>query len=159
MTGEGYNPAEMPRRESEHAAAYDAGPLAGFGQTPRAATAARHAAPGETVWICVSIVKADKREEFRRFVAEIKAPAVRAVKPEAHSSVRLLEPTAPNADGTWSFVWLIDPAVPGEDYETAPMLEEFYGHQKAVEYLRRWDEMHVGDQLLYETKQASAEDW
>ena len=159
MGSDGYSPAEMPRREGEHKAARGEGPATLSAEPEPGSAAARRAEPGDTVWVCVSIVKADQREAFRRFIAEIKAPAVRAVNPGAHASVRLLEPTAPNADGTWSFVWLMDPTVPGEDYEMEPMFEEFYGHQKAVEHLRRWDDMHVGDQLFYEATQTATDLW
>jgi hypothetical protein len=155
---DGYNPTEMPRRESEHTRIGSAG-SAQLHEEPGQRRQTGRAQPGETVWVCVSIIKADRREEFARFVKEVKAPAVRAVRPAEQASIRFLEPVAPNADGTWSFVWLMDPALPGETYEIAPVFEEFYGHQKAVAHLRHWDEMHVGDQLFYESVQAAPEAW
>ncbi len=155
---DGYNPAEMPRRESEHSRMGSAG-SALLQEEPGQRTHTGRAQPGETVWVCVSIIKAERRDEFARFVREVKAPAVRAVRPAAHTTVRLLEPADPNADGTWSFVWIMDPALPGETYEMEPMFEEFYGHQKAVEHLRHWNEMHVGDQLFYEAAQTAPDAW
>ena len=62
----------------------------------------RRAVTGEPVRVCVDRIKADRRDDYRRFLDEVKAPAVRGVRPEAHRSVRLLEPTSPNPDGTWS---------------------------------------------------------
>jgi hypothetical protein len=153
----GYSPTEMPPRESEHSQAFGAGSEM-LHEQPGQRYHGR-ALSGEIVWVCISIVKPDQREEFARFVREVKAPAVRAVKPGPHATVRLLEPVAPNADGTWSFIWLMDPVLPGETYEIEPLFEEYYGHQQAVEHLRHWREMHVGDQLFYESVQSAPDAW
>jgi hypothetical protein len=114
------------------------------------------AMPGQAVWVCVDRVKADRRDDYRRFLFDVKAPAVRAIRSEAHASVRLLEPSTPDPDGTWPFIWLMDPALPGEDYETAAMLEAFYGKERAIEYLRLWDEMCADEQVFFEMVQT---DW
>ena len=58
------------------------------------------ATTNQPVLVCISTIKADKRDAFRRHTDEIKAPAVRGVKPEVHVSVRLLEPAGANPDGT-----------------------------------------------------------
>ena len=111
------------------------------------------AAAGQKVLVCVDTIKADKRDAFRRHVEEVKAPAVGAVKPEVHASVRLLEAEAPNPDGTWTFVWLMDPASAGEDYEMLPMYEAFYGAERAAELMREWDDCHACDQVCHEVVQ------
>jgi hypothetical protein len=116
----------------------------------------QRAIAGETVWVCVDRVRADRRDDYRAFLFDIKAPAVRGIRPEAHATVRLLEPTAPNADGTWPFVWIMDPAVPGEDYDTASILDAYYGSEKAAEHMRRWEELCADDQAFYEMVQS---DW
>jgi hypothetical protein len=117
---------------------------------------AARAAVGETVWVCVDRVKPDLRDEYRRFLFEVKAPAVRSVRPEAHGSVRLLEPAAPNPDGTWPFIWIMDPVMPGEDYDTAAILEAFYGPAVAAGHMRRLDEMCAEEQSFHEMIQT---DW
>ena len=114
------------------------------------------ASVGQSMLVCIDTIKADKREEFRRYLYEVKAPAVRAANPAAHASVRLLEPTSPNPDGTWTFIWLMDPAVEGEDYEMEPMYEAYYGRDKVDEYMRQWDDCHVFEQVYYEVRQT---DW
>lgn len=159
MDHDGYSPTEMPRRESDHAAAGGQATAAAAAESMSFAEAAVRARPGETVWVCISVVRPSMREEFLHFVRDVKAPAMRTVRPHAHASVRLLEPTAPNGDGTWSFIWLMDPAVPGEDFEMAPAFEEYYGPAKAAEYLREWESMHVGDQLFYEATQTAPPVW
>ena len=115
----------------------------------------QRAAQGQPVLVCVSTIKADKREEFRRYLEEVKGPAVRAIKPAVHSSVRLLEPSQPNADGTWTFVWLMDPMIEGEDYEEAPIYEAFYGPEQVAQRLRGWDECHATEQVCYELVQST----
>lgn len=154
---EGYNPAEMPRRESEHVATSAGSAL--LHEEPGVHIHAGRAQHGQPVWVSVSVIKADRRDEFSRFVREVVAPAARAARPAEHASVRFLEPVAPGADGTWSFVWLMDPALPGATYEVQPILEAAYGHHKAVEYGKRWDDMHVGDQLFFEAVQTGPEVW
>ena len=66
------------------------------------------------VLVCISTIKADKRDTFRRHIDEIKAPAVGGVKPEVHVSVRLLEPAGrqPRRDhlerASQIFVYVVD---------------------------------------------------
>ena len=149
---EGYDPKEMPLHETGFS-----GPLAEPPGTVHASGLLSHAArahTGDRVWVCVSVIKAGRRDDFSRFVRETVGPAARAVTPEAHASVRFLEPLAPSADGTWSFVWLMDPVLPGEDYEVGPMLEAHYGMAKGGEHLKYWEDCHVGEQLFYEVRQA-----
>lgn len=116
----------------------------------------QRAAPGQPVWVCIDRIKPERRDDFRRFLFEVKLPAVRAVRPEAHASVRLLEPATANPDGTWAFIWLMDPAMPGEDYDTSAMLTAFYGAEKGSEYDRQWEDFSVEGQQFYEMVQT---DW
>jgi hypothetical protein len=116
----------------------------------------QRATPGQPVWVCIDCIKAERRDDFRRFLFEVKLPAVRAIRPEAHASVRLLEPATANPDGTWAFIWLMDPAMPGEDYDTSAMLTAFYGAEKGSEYMRQWEDFSVEEQQFYEMVQT---DW
>lgn len=154
MGDHGYNPAEMPPLESVHA---------GRLEEPNAVKAARvvdlrpcprHARAGEPVRICFSIVKSDRRETFARHVSEITAPAFRAVRPDAYGSLRLLEPSRPNVDGSWTFVWLMDPAVPGEDYEIEPVYEACYGVERGSRHVGEWEDCHVRERLVYALAQS-----
>jgi hypothetical protein len=116
----------------------------------------QRAITGQPVWVCIDTIKPERRDEFRRFLFEIKLPAVQAIRPTAHASVRLLEPAASNPDGSWPFIWLIDPAIPGEDYDTEAMFAAFYGPEMAAEYMRRWEDFSVGEQQFHEMIQT---DW
>jgi hypothetical protein len=116
----------------------------------------KRAAPGQPVWVCIDRIKPERRDDFRQFLFEVKLPAVRAVRPEAHASVRLLEPAAPNPDGTWAFIWIMDPAIAGEDYDTEAMFAAFYGPETAADYMRRWEDFSVDEQQFYEMIQT---DW
>ena len=159
MDHEGYNPAEMPRSEATHAHPRGAGSDMLLAEPEKLQHAGRRARDGETVYVCISIIKPDQREEFARFVREVEAPAVQALRPRAHASVRLLEPAGPNADGSWSFVWLMDPVAPDEDYRLGPLFDEYFGHEKGRQHLRHWDDMHVGPQIVYETRQGADDGW
>ncbi len=116
----------------------------------------QRAVPGQPVWVCIDRIKPERRDDFRQFLFEVKLPAVRAVRPGAHASVRLLEPATANPDGTLAFIWLMDPAMPGEDYDTSAMFATHYGPEMAAELMRRWEDFAVEEQQFYETVQT---DW
>ena len=91
---------------------------------------AQGAVEGQRMWVRIETIKADKREEFERFVHTILRPAVERVEPAMARQVRFLHPRAANADGTYTYVFLMDPLVEGYDYaeyEIGELLKRAYG--------------------------------
>ena len=109
----------------------------------------------ETVWVLLNHVKADKLEVHRQFIFNVLMPAVRKVAPELIHTVRFLEPTQPNDDGTYTSVWLMDPVVAGVDYSYDTLLTQAYGAEQAAEYMKLVDEYEVSLQTRYELRQSS----
>ena len=144
---EGYNPAEMPHRESDHAgAAFSKTTAMRATDTSPGLRPAPHARPGEPVKIWVDVIRSDKRGEWERLLHELLGPAALRREPEAMRHIRVLEPEAADPDGTWTYVIMPDPYDERVDYETRPYVEGAFGAAQADEFARLWDECHARPQ-------------
>jgi hypothetical protein len=113
------------------------------------------AKPDETVWVLLNHVKQDKLDVHRHFVYNVLMPAVQKVAPELIDTVRFLEPTSPNDDGTYTSVWLMDPALESANYKYEALLTQAYGAEQAAEYMKLVDEYEVSLQTAYVLRQSS----
>lgn len=154
MDGHGYNPAEMPPHETAIGEALHAGAGTGTVGLVDLRPRRRRALPGDAVRVAVSVIRPDGRDAFARHVREVTAPAFQAVRPEVYATLRLLEPSEAEADGSWSFVWLMDPALPEADYEVAPVYEAYFGAERAAQRLAEWRDLHVGARRVLRTVQS-----
>jgi len=93
------------------------------------------AVESDTVWVVWNVVKKDKVEQFEDFNFNYLDPAAKEFYPEMRNTVRVLKPVEPNADGTFTYVYLMDPAI-DSTYPMRPSLEAKYGSEKADEYLK-----------------------
>ncbi len=73
---------------------------------------------------------------------------------QAFRQTRILHPVAPEADGTWSYIFFVDPVLNGVDYGIEPMLVKIYGEAKAKEYMQLLSETDAGEQKSYRTVQS-----
>jgi hypothetical protein len=112
------------------------------------------AATGERIWIRLNYVKADKRELFEHFIHDILRPAVERVEPAMARQVRFLHPTEPNADGTYTYVFLMDPLIEGADYGIEHLLKRAYSDAQVEAYDQMWDEAVASPQTGYELVQS-----
>ncbi|MBF9143478.1 hypothetical protein I2I01_17675 [Hymenobacter sp. BT439] len=114
------------------------------------------AAAGQTVWVILTPVKADKRTQYERFVNEIFWPCaakVGAADQQAFHHTRVLNPTKPQADGTYAYMFIMDPVQKGADYEVESLLKKAYGPAKATEYYKLYTECMAGEQKIYSSTQ------
>ena len=126
--------------------------------TPQGTDGARQtvrAVNGERMWIRLDHVKADKRELFERYSHEILRPAVEQVEPSMFRQVQFLHPTEPNEDGTYTYVFLMDPLIEGADYDISESAEKRYGDAQAAAYDQMWDEAVASPQTGYKLLQSS----
>lgn len=110
------------------------------------------AAEGETVWVLLNHIKADKREQFEKFIHEIFWPKAVDLAPadrQAFRQTRVLHPTEPNEDGTWTYVFLMDPLIPEQSYKILYYLKKMYSEEKAKEYHKMWKESYSTPQEGY----------
>ena len=101
--------------------------------------ATARAAANDTVWVVWNVVKKDKVSQFEDFNFNYLDPAAKEFFPKLRNTVRLLKPVSPNADGTFTYVYLMDPAIDRE-YSMMPSLEAKYGSEKAKEYLKMFED-------------------
>ncbi|MDQ3024619.1 MAG: hypothetical protein M3R04_09605 [bacterium] len=109
---------------------------------------------GERMWIRLNHDKADKRELFEQFIHDILRPAVERVEPAMFRQVRFLHPTEPNEDGTYTYVFLMDPLIEGADYGIENLLKRAYGDTQVEAYDQMWDAAVASPQTGYELIQS-----
>lgn len=107
------------------------------------------AAQGEQMWVLLNHVKADKLEQHKHFVQDILMPAAEKVDQAAYRHTRFLYPAEPNADGSFTSVFLMDPLVEGADYSFSGLLTKAYGEEQAQEYIKLWEEAEASPQVGY----------
>ena len=112
------------------------------------------ARPGEHVWVLLNHVKADKRDVFERFMFEIIFPTAERFEPHVTHRTRVLRPTAPNEDGTYTYIFLMDPLVADGEYYHERILERFYPEEQVKMYLQTWEEALAVPQFGYEVVQS-----
>ena len=61
----------------------------------------------------------------------------------------MLTPTAPAVNGTYSHLVIMDPVIPGADYDIGRLLEKEYGAAKAAEYIKLLEGSVAGKQHQY----------
>lgn len=93
-----------------------------------------------SVWVIANYVKPDKIAQFEDFNMKFLKPAGDEVAPELTKTVRLLKATKPNQDGTFTYFFLMDPAMNNANYEMGPILTSKYGKEKADEYYKMYSE-------------------
>src|SRR5688500_559615 len=65
------------------------------------------AKPGDSVWVIINHIKPDKRQQFEKFVHEVFWPMASKLNDSVRLTfmqTRVLSPTAPEQDGTYSYI-------------------------------------------------------
>jgi len=92
------------------------------------------------VWVIANYVKADKVAQFEDFNLKYLKPAGDEVAPDVTKTVRFLKPAKQNQDGTYTYYYLMDPALNNANYEMLPILTAKYGKEKADEYYKMYND-------------------
>jgi hypothetical protein len=93
--------------------------------------------------VVVNEVKPERRADFERFVFEIfwpKAAGLSAAEQRVFRQTRVLRPAAPNPDGTYTYLFIMDPLISGASYDIEHYLAKMYGPQKAPTHYRLFSE-------------------
>lgn len=107
------------------------------------------AVAGDTVSLVQYYVRPDGRDRFERFVRESYWPAVQEVarkNPErvrGFRQARIIFPTRANPDGSFTYVFLLDPMVTGESYRILELLQQVYPAAEAEQRYRQWAETWI----------------
>lgn len=109
------------------------------------------AVENEPVWVLLNRVKPDKREQFEEFMyGEFFDKIVEndGLDAEVVKTVRILEPKEANEDGTYTYVFIMDPLKEGVTYDIGHYLSQVYGEEKAKELGSRFAECFAEPQTL-----------
>ena len=91
----------------------------------------------DTILFLYNYIKPDKVENFKKFNHEYLHPLFLKENNAATWSARMLEPLRANEDGTYTYIYLMDPVVstPGA-YAFLPPMSREYGEEKAREIIK-----------------------
>lgn len=133
--------------------------LGGFvanAQTPPAPR--MQAKPGENVMVWAYPVKASKRKQYEHFVHDIFWPGAKklsATGQRVFRQTRVLHPTRANADGTYTYLFIMDPYIVGEDYDIESLVKKMYGAKQGAEHYKLFADATVaGKDVGYRTTQS-----
>jgi hypothetical protein len=121
------------------------------GRSQPGAGPAVHAVGGDTVYLVQHHIRPERRQHFEDFVREtlfpafIQSGAARPARREALRRIRLLEPVGPDADGTYTYTFLLDPLIQGEEYNVLALLREVYPEDEALRQYGRYTETWARD--------------
>jgi hypothetical protein len=114
----------------------------------------KRAVEGNEVWVVLNHVKADQWEVHKNLVTKIIMPAAEKIVPAEVGQTRFLYAIEPNEDGTYTSVFLMDPAIENGNYNIEDILKKAHGDEQGQAYREQWVETLVADQLGYTLKQS-----
>jgi ketosteroid isomerase-like protein len=106
----------------------------------------KRASLNDTVMVVWNTVKADKVSQFEEFNANYLQPAAMEFNGQVFKTARMLRPIEPNKDGTFTYFYIMDPAISLNAYEMAPPLKAKFGDEKAAEYLKMYSDCVIDKQ-------------
>ena len=116
----------------------------------------KRATENDTVWVIQNHVKADKVAQFEDFNFNYLEPATAEHYPAMRNTARILKPTKQNEDGTYTYFYLMDPAISPDRYNMMLPLTAKYGEEKAKEYYKMFkDCLKNGKQEWKVTRQTA----
>lgn len=108
----------------------------------------------EDMLVFLNHVRPEKCEVFEYFLHSILMPAIAHTHPETYNKVRVLHPSTSNKDGTYTYIFLMDPVIPDGIYNISSILYEFYRPELAKEYMKIWEEALASPQVEYDVIQS-----
>ncbi len=103
--------------------------------TPETGSDAGNNGSGALVWVLLNHIHADKREQFEWLLRDVIGLATQRSRPAAASHVRTLTPTEQNDDGSYTYIFVMDPLVEAGDYDIGDLLTQQFGQEQALAYL------------------------
>lgn len=107
---------------------------------------------GDTIWVLINHVKGDKKKQFERFVHEVfwdGSAKLNQEEQRVFKQTRVLHPTRQEEDGSYKYIFIMDPVLKGGNYDIGQLMEKIYGPEKAKEYGRLYDEAVLEEQTSY----------
>ena len=117
-----------------------------------AVTAERGTAPvgqqvasSDTVLVIANTVRADRRDQFERYMESFRTDLRRVGETDpavgqAARQFRVLNPTGPDADGNYQYLFVMDPMVSGVDYDMSSVLARVHPEGEVERRLAQYTE-------------------
>jgi hypothetical protein len=121
---------------------------------------AKQAKPGERVDIVLTTVKAGKQQQFEDYLTKFGAALEKAQQKDATTKrvatqTRTLRPAKPNEDGTFTYVFLMDPVIPDPDaYDMGTLLRKVLTEAEVEKLMEQLEDAVVGPQEVLELVQS-----
>ncbi len=133
--------------------------FSGFVANAQTSSAPRmQAKSGETVMVWAYPVKAGKQKQYERFVHDIFWPGAKKLSASGQrvfKQTRVMHATKANADGTYTYLFIMDPYIVGEDYDIESLVKKMYGTKQGAEYYKLFAGAVVaGKDVGYRTMQS-----
>ena len=112
--------------------------LLGFSTTESYSQTER-AAANDSVWIYITKVRPGKQADFEKFVHEIffdKASKLSAKDQRVFKQTRVLHPIKAESDGSYNYCFLMDPPVPGGEYDIEVFMKKIYSPREVEKYMK-----------------------
>ena len=112
---------------------------------------------GESVWVWAYPVKADKRQQYEHFVHDIfmaGANKLDAAGQQMFRQTRVMHPIKANADGSYTYLFIMDPVVKGANYDIESATKKMYGPKQGAEYYKLFEDALAGKDVGYMTTQS-----
>jgi hypothetical protein len=84
-------------------------------------------------------VRADRAEDFERFLSEIVVPAIRAQRPDLDGRWRVMRSSGPS-DNVMTYAFRLEGGSLEEDWELGVLLPAHYGQEEADRLFNEWVE-------------------
>ena len=97
---------------------------------------------GEEVQVWAYPVKADKRKQYEHFVHDIFWPGaakLSAAEQRMFRQARVMHPTKANADGSYTYLFIMDPYIKGANYGIPSLIKKMYGPKQGAEYYKLFE--------------------
>ena len=94
---------------------------------------------GEEVHIWAYPVKADKRKQYEHFVHDVFWPGAAKLSASGQRvfrQTRVMHPAKSNADGTYTYLFIMDPYIIVEDYDIESLTKKMYGAKQEAEHYK-----------------------
>jgi uncharacterized protein (TIGR02246 family) len=102
---------------------------------------------GQHMQVVVYQIKANRRQDFENFVRQTLVPAIDQSKPANGMAVkhtRFMIPDRAEADGSYRYMFVMDPLIEGVDYGIEAIMIQKYGEQQAKGLVNDLNSMQAG---------------
>jgi hypothetical protein len=111
----------------------------------------------DQTWVIISYIKESAKTDYEKWMTDIFFAHMQSsqdpVLKKQFSTARWQKPVRQNADKTWTYGILLDPAIPNADYGIESFLVKTYGEAKGKNYAKQYEDFMAssGQMHFFET--------